>query len=66
MTLTTQADVAFVYVFLDGKFMTSAPPLTISWNTTKVADGGHTIQADAYTASGDLLNSAFAYVIVSN
>jgi hypothetical protein len=66
VTLKTQSDVAFVYVFVDGVFMASAPPLTFSWNTTKVADGGHIIQADAYNASGELLNSAFAYVLVAN
>ena len=66
ITLTKQTDVAYVYVFLDGGFLWSAPPLTFSWNTTKVANGVHIIQADAYNASGELLNSAFAYVVVAN
>lgn len=66
ITLKTQSDVAYVYVFLDGKFLWAAPPLTFNWNTTGASIGVHIIQADAYNSIGELLNSAFAYVVVGS
>jgi hypothetical protein len=35
-------------IFIDGRYLVSSPPYSFSWNTTSVANGSHTILANAY------------------
>src|SRR5690606_39843187 len=41
-------------------------PYAIAWDSTKVADGVHTLQARAYDAAGNSANSASVSVTVAN
>jgi len=42
------------------------PPYSITWNTTGVSDGGHTLQAVARDAAGNRTASASVNVVVAN
>jgi len=54
--------------YLDGALAGSASsaPFTFSWDTTKSANGTHTLQAKAYDAAGNVAASAFVTVTVQN
>jgi hypothetical protein len=61
--------VAAVTFFVDGVQVDGADtisPYSINWNTTTVADGGHTLTAVARDAAGNTTTSAPVNVIVAN
>jgi thermitase len=66
ITVQKAAGVSWVNVYIDGSYFASTPPLTFSWNSTSVADGSHTISANAYSASSTLLGTASITVNVTN
>ena len=58
--------VAFVNVYIDGAYLASTPPSTISWSSTTVSNGSHLISANAYAANSAILANASVSVIVQN
>jgi hypothetical protein len=66
IAVTKGTSVSWVNFYVDGIYLASSPPYTYSWNSTTVADGTHTISANAYSASGTLLGTASIVVTVAN
>ncbi len=44
----------------------TAAPFTVTWDTTAVPNGGHTLSARARDAAGNIGNATKVYVVVSN
>jgi len=57
--------VVWVNFYIDGTYLVSGPPYSISWNSKTVANGAHKISATANTNSGVIGNAA-VNVTVSN
>lgn len=60
------ASTVWINVYIDGKYFASSPPSSFTWDSTTVADGTHTISANAYGSGGTLLGSDSVTVTVSN
>ncbi|HLH75693.1 MAG TPA: Ig-like domain-containing protein [Candidatus Binataceae bacterium] len=45
---------SWVNIHIDGNYLASSPPLTFTWDTTSVANGQHTIDAQVKNSSGQL------------
>ena len=58
--------VAQVAFLLDGTLMASSSSTTFVWNSTLVANGEHTISAQAYSSSDELLSTVSEKVKVRN
>jgi subtilisin family serine protease len=60
--------VSRVDLYADGALVGSdtSSPYAVAWNTTTVANGGHTLQTRAYDAAGNVGSSATVNVTVSN
>ncbi len=60
--------VARVEFWLDGSLLATdaTAPYSFSWDTTSVADGGHTLEARAYDAAGNSASSGATAVQVDN
>jgi hypothetical protein len=60
--------VSRVELFVDGSLAGSdtSSPYSFSWNTTTVANGGHSLQTRAYDAAGNVGSSSTVSVTVSN
>jgi predicted dehydrogenase len=58
--------VTAVELYLDGGFLSvdNTAPFSFTWDTTRTADGTHTLQARAYDAAGNVASSAEINVIV--
>ena len=67
-TATDNVGVVKVELYVDGALLGSgaSSPTSASWNTTAVANGGHTITSKAYDAAGNVGTSASVPVTVSN
>jgi len=50
--VAASSSVKWVNVYIDGSYFASSPPYTFSWDSTKVANGSHTISVSANTRSG--------------
>ena len=66
ITVTEAGSVGFVNVYVDGVYLASTPPSTLSWNSTTVPNGSHTISANAYAANSTVLGNASVDVMVQN
>lgn len=57
-----------VELYVDGSLAgtDASGPYSFSWNTTAVANGGHSLQTKAYDAAGNVGSSAVVNVTVSN
>src|SRR5215472_16370037 len=53
-------------VFIDGVYLASTPPFTLSWSTAKVANGIHEIDAEAFNSSGTFVGYDVIVVTTSN
>jgi len=60
--------VSRVELFVDGSLHSTdtSSPYSFSWNTTAVANGGHSLQTRAYDAAGNVGSSSTVSVTVSN
>jgi hypothetical protein len=65
---TDNVGVAKVELYVDNALadVTSQVPASFAWDTTKVADGSHTLRALAYDAAGNVGTSADVTVNVQN
>ncbi|HVN28838.1 MAG TPA: Ig-like domain-containing protein, partial [Candidatus Binataceae bacterium] len=66
ITAQVGSGVSWINIYIDGSYLASSPPLTFSWDSTKVINGSHTISANAYNSSGTLAGSASINVVVQN
>jgi hypothetical protein len=57
---------SWVNLYIDGNYLASSPPTSVSWSSSSVSNGGHTITAKAYNSSGSNVGSSTATVTVSN
>jgi autotransporter family porin len=57
---------SWVNLYIDGNYLASSPPTTVSWSSSSVSDGSHTISAKAYNSSGSDIGTSTATVSVSN
>ncbi len=58
--------VAFVNIYIDGSYLGSTPPTSISWNSTAVGNGSHLISAKAFAPNSTILAITPVSVIVQN
>jgi hypothetical protein len=65
IAVSASSSVTWVNVYIDGAYFASSPPYTFSWDTTKVANGSHTISVTANNSSG-VIGRASVSVNVSN
>ncbi len=66
---TDNVGVTTVFFYVDGTFkamIMHAPPYATTWDTTKVADGPHVLQAEAWDKAENRAESAEVTVIVQN
>ena len=66
IVLQLSAQALRVNVFIDGVYLASTPPSTLSWNTTKLANGIHEIDAEAFNSSGTFIGCDDIAVTTSN
>ncbi len=66
ISLSVGSGVQWSNFYIDGTYYASTPPSTISWDSTTVANGTHTISATAYSPSKTVMGTASATVLVSN
>jgi hypothetical protein len=52
-TISTSS-VRWINIYIDGKYLASSPPFGFSWDSTKVANGNHTILVRAYSGSSQV------------
>ncbi len=64
ITVVKGVGVSWVNVYVDGLYFASTPPATFNWNSSTVANGPHTISANAYSTSSVLLGTASVTVNV--
>jgi Big-like domain-containing protein/galactose oxidase-like protein/Kelch motif protein len=60
------AQVVWINVYVDGSYLASSPPYNFSWNSTKVANGTHTISIRAFNSSSSQVGSDSISVNVAN
>jgi hypothetical protein len=60
------SDTSWVNLYIDGNYLASSPPTTISWSSSAVSNGSHTISAKAYSSSGSNIGASTVTVSVSN
>ena len=63
---TEGSGVAWVNTYIDGNYLASSPPASVSWSSGSVSNGNHTISAKAYNSSGSQLGSASVAVTTAN
>jgi hypothetical protein len=66
LTVATAPGVSWCNYYVDGNYFASTPPNSISWDSSKVANGIHTIAANAYSSSRALLGISSVTVSVLN
>ncbi len=68
VTLTAQVNssVAWIDFEIDGSYFASSPPLSITWDSTAVADGSHSIEAIAFNSSDTQIGTSTVTVTVAN
>jgi len=63
---TEGSGTAWVNLYVDGNYLGSSPPTSLSWSSTSVSNGGHTISAKAFNSSGSNVGTSTATVTVAN
>lgn len=66
ITVARNTGVAWVNLYLDGDYFASTPPFSLSWDSTTVTDGTHTISATGYTSDSAVAGTASVTVTVAN
>lgn len=57
---------SWVNVYIDGSYLASSPPTSVSWSSGSASNGSHTISANAFNSSGSSIGTASVSVNVSN
>jgi Bacterial Ig domain len=58
--------VSWLNFYIDGTWVASSPPSTLSWNSTSVANGQHTVSVNGYNDSNTLVASTSVTLNVRN
>src|SRR5262249_14873785 len=58
--------VSWVNFYVDGNYLASSPPFSITWDTKTVADGAHSLSVKAYDNSGAMIANPVVSVSVKN
>jgi hypothetical protein len=66
IAVTTASPVTWINFYIDGTYMASSPPFTMSWNSTAVGNGQHTISINGYDSSNSLVTTAAINLNVQN
>jgi Bacterial Ig domain len=67
VSVSVSSSVSWVDFYVDGRYITSSPPLGFNWDTTSfVLNGAHSISVNAFDSSGNMIGHAFVNVNVSN
>ena len=66
ISLSAGSGVQWSNFYIDGNYYASTPPSSITWDSTKVPNGTHTISATAYSASKAVMGTASVSVSVAN
>ncbi len=66
ISIVADPGVSWSNFYIDGSYYASTPPSTITWNTTKFANGVHTISTTAFAANKTVLGSPSIKVTVTN
>ncbi|MBF6571450.1 MAG: cellulase family glycosylhydrolase [Candidatus Binataceae bacterium] len=66
ITAQVSSTVSWVDMYVDGNYLGSSPPYTLSWDTTKYSNGGHTILINAFAQPDTKIGSASESVMVNN
>lgn len=60
------SSVWWIDFYIDGKFFKASPPFAVTWDSTTVPNGQHTISATAFASSGANVGSSSVTVNVAN
>jgi hypothetical protein len=63
---TEGAGVGWINFYVDGNYLESSPPFNFSWNSGSVANGNHTLSAQAFNSSDNEIGSSSTTVNVQN
>ncbi len=66
IVLQKTSNVVWINAYVDGHYLASTPPSTLSWISTTVANGSHVISAIGYSSAGAVLGTATVTVTVQN
>jgi hypothetical protein len=66
IAVTTVSPVSWINFYVDGTWMASSPPFTMSWNSTTVGNGSHMISVNGYNSSNALVATTAMNVNVQN
>ena len=68
VSITTQygSPVSWLNFYIDGAWVASSPPSTLSWNSTSVANGRHSVSINGYNNSNQLIATASISLNVQN
>src|SRR5262249_26061661 len=66
ITCSDSVSNSWIDFYIDGGYLTSGPPYTVSWASTKVSNASHTISCKGFHGSSILDGTASATVTVSN
>jgi hypothetical protein len=66
VSVQVASNVQWVNLYVDGKYWMSLPPLNVSWDSTQVSDGRHTIIARAYGSNRRILGTSSVTLKISN
>jgi hypothetical protein len=66
INVITSSGVAWVNFYIDNSYVKSSPPYSMAWDTTKIANGTHSVLVEGKNSSGTLVATAQATVQVSN
>ena len=66
ISVTKHTGVSWVNLYVDGAYLASTPPNSISWDSANSSDGSHTISAKSYNLSGKVTGTCARSVHVKN
>src|SRR6202043_2625278 len=66
ISISNSPGVSWSDFYVDGNFLASTPPSTVSWSSTSAPDGPHTISATAFSSTSTVLGKANITVNVHN
>ncbi len=51
ISTAVSSQVQWINLYVDGNYIVSSPPYNFTWDSTKVANGSHTISIEAFSSS---------------
>ncbi len=66
MVLQNSSGTVFSRFYVDGQLLATTPPYSVTWDSTKVANGSHTLSATAYSSNRFVIGTQTIAVTVQN